>query len=335
MKTITTLLFAVLLVTAKAETKYRVTALEPLPGWVIGFVTGINNRGQVCGTVLNDCSVACGSSAALWTNGQIQNLGAIGWDWSYANGLNDYGQVVGLSTTVYLGETWDGFLWSSGQFKDLGTLGDYPYFTSANSVNNHGIVVGSSFVYRSNTSRAFIYDGVLHDLGVGDNSGASSINNFNQVVGYVGSRAFLWQNGTARLLPTLGGTHSFGGGVINDLGVVAGTSYLPGDTVYHAFIYKNGKITDLGPGPTEFSQGRGINRSNQVVGFYSTGAVATGRAALWVGNKMQDLNNFIDPEDGWILNNADRINDLGQIVGGGTHNGKGSIFVLTPITQLP
>jgi probable HAF family extracellular repeat protein len=46
-------------------------------------------------------------------------------------------------------------------------------------------------------------------------------------------------------LGTLGGTFSFGVG-INNKGWVAGFSTLPGDLNQHAFVWRNGKITDLG-----------------------------------------------------------------------------------------
>jgi probable HAF family extracellular repeat protein len=46
-------------------------------------------------------------------------------------------------------------------------------------------------------------------------------------------------------LGTLGGTFSFGVGINNE-GWVAGLSTLPGDLNQHAFVWRNGKITDLG-----------------------------------------------------------------------------------------
>ena len=79
----------------------------------------------------------------------------------------------------------------------------------------------------------------MHDLGIGNGSVATSINNFNQVVGSVSgatSRIFLWHNGRVRFLPTLGGTNSFSP-AINDFGLIVGTSDLAGDAVRHAFIY--------------------------------------------------------------------------------------------------
>ena len=42
---------------------------------------------------------------------------------------------------------------------------------------------------------------------------------------------------------------------------------------------------------------------------------------------MVDLNSLIDPSSGWVLSEANGINDLGQIVGGGSLGA----FILTPL----
>ena len=49
---------------------------------------------------------------------------------------------------------------------------------------------------------------------------------------------------------------------------------------------------------------------------------------------MQDLNNLIAPTSGWTLEEANGINDLGQIVGGGYNSsGQWHAFLLTPIPE--
>ena len=47
---------------------------------------------------------------------------------------------------------------------------------------------------------------------------------------------------------------------------------------------------------------------------------------------MHDLNDSIPPGSGWLLETARGINDAGQIVGYGDHNGLVSAFLLTPGT---
>ena len=113
---------------------------------------------------------------------------------------------------------------------------------------------------------------------------------------------------------------SLGGGVtvataINTSGQVTGYSYLPkkqGATVYHAFLWTNGKMTDLGelggagsPGGG-LSEGHAINDAGQVVG-YATDTAGDLDAALWNGRKITLLPG-LNPD-------AIGINDSGQIIG--------------------
>ena len=46
---------------------------------------------------------------------------------------------------------------------------------------------------------------------------------------------------------------------------------------------------------------------------------------------MQDLNNLLPPGSGWVLSDADGINDLGQITGTGTIGGQTHAFEMTPV----
>jgi probable HAF family extracellular repeat protein len=47
------------------------------------------------------------------------------------------------------------------------------------------------------------------------------------------------------------------------------------------------------------------------------------------GSKMQKLNKLIAPNNGWVLGQANGINDAGQIVGYGTIGGQTHAFLLT------
>ncbi|HEY9831899.1 MAG TPA: hypothetical protein V6D26_15050, partial [Stenomitos sp.] len=152
-----------------------------------------------------------------------------------------------------------------------------------------------------------------------------------QVVGYsdIGGgsfnpRAFLYSRGTMQNLGTLGeGSVATG---INNSGQVVGYSDIGGNN-YRAFLYSGGMMQNLGTlGDTSY--GLGINNSGQVVGFSYVNN--NPRAFIFKSGTMTDLNTLISNDSGWTLNDAQAINDGGQIVGQGTIAGQARAFLLTP-----
>src|SRR6516225_2246274 len=84
-----------------------------------------------------------GFHAFLWQESVMTDLGAFDIGHSFANGINDQGQVVGYtSSNAY----YHALLWQDGPMTDLGTL---PGFFSASSqaaaINDAGQVVGGSY----------------------------------------------------------------------------------------------------------------------------------------------------------------------------------------------
>ena len=146
-----------------------------------------------------------------------------------------------------------------------------------------------------------------------------AINNAGQVVGFSGSRAFIWdaENGMRDLGVLPGASWSIAYG-INNKGQVVGSSGK------RAFIWdaENG-MRDLGVLPGHPSSvARDINDQGHVVGYGEKNSTGTngnsitprGRAFLWdVENGMRDLG--VPSEGGFSY--AIGINDAGQIVGDG------------------
>jgi probable HAF family extracellular repeat protein len=157
--------------------------------------TGINNSGQVAGNSDNSDG---NSRAFLYSGGTMQDLGVLGeipGGCSYANGINDGGQVVGSSN--YIGGGYQhAFRTAPGQpikpDDDLGTLGGP--FSSADAINSSGQVVGWAQTINKypHTYDAFLYSdgGPMQDLNdlIDVASGwwlieATAINDLGQIVG--------------------------------------------------------------------------------------------------------------------------------------------------------
>jgi probable HAF family extracellular repeat protein len=282
------------------------------PGRGLG-VEGVNDRGQflVETMVLPVPTGPVGSGviplpdihAYLWQQGKLTSLGSLGGSHTFAQAINDHGQIVGRSDNRQGPRAvTHAFLWQNGTMTDLGTLGGK--FSEPTAINDHGQVIGTS---QTASGR---------------------------------QHGFIWQNGRMIDLGTLGGgvTNPV---AINERGQVIGQSTTPRGTAHNfngqAFLWQNGKMTELGtlalPGyPISCEQNTilprcahpcphktacnywrsvvtAINDEGEVVGMSETDSAA-GRAFLWRDGKMTDLGTL-----GGRSSGATAIDDRGQIVG--------------------
>jgi probable HAF family extracellular repeat protein len=304
---------------------------------------GINAFGQVVGNAEPPfVNHPVYPHAFLYSGGTMMDLGTLDgggpfFSTSGATGINASGQVVGYSTYTSSTPAAHGFLYSGGAMTDLGTF-------MPSGINDSGLLVGSS-TNTSGVSHAFLYSGgAMTDLGTlgGTNSYASGINASGQVIGQADTtsgaqHAFRTAanqpiNPATDDLGTLGGTNSYAHG-INAYGQVVGYS-TTSSGASHAFLYSNGAIMDLGTLGGTDSSAFGINAYGQVVGSSTTSSGA-GHPFLYSNGTMMDLNALIPAGSGWVLQSAEGINDAGQIVGMGLHNGIPAAYLLdlTPSFQ--
>lgn len=76
---------------------------------------------------------------SVWHNGEITDLGTLGGDVTYATAINEWGQVVGVSTDEE--GTYRPFLWYEGEMTQLESFGDEGWAQPV-AINNWGQVVG-------------------------------------------------------------------------------------------------------------------------------------------------------------------------------------------------
>jgi probable HAF family extracellular repeat protein len=257
---------------------------------------------------------------------KLIDMGTFGGPKSGVNGepsvqvINNEGTVVGTADTSMLTPVPGGFnpigrtdffishafAWKDGVLKELGTLpgGDYSF---AAAINQRGQIVG-----------------------------ASENNQTDPASGNPEFHAVLWQDDKIHDLGTLGGTASFAatlngrgqvvGEALNDvpdplsiLGSGDGTTF----TQTRAFLWQNGKMTDLGTlgGPDSWAMF--VNDRGQIAGASYTSDVIDPETMspqinpfLWENGKMRDLGNLggnNGPLGAPGIVNA--LNNRGQVVG--------------------
>jgi len=291
----------------------------------------ITNCGQVAGWIDSPVPPApLGTPLPfIWTQGIMQLLPLAAPAASgQAFDLNGHGQAVGntYNTIVTRATRWQG-----GTMQLLPFLGDV---ANARSINDCGSVAGDGSTAAGNTQAWCDPGGLLSPIPVANPQilpqdrycRAYGINNRGQIVGGsdlgmvtirlaafgpppVGAHACLWDKGIAEDLSALHaneGSEAYG---INDKKQVVGRS---GN---HAFLWHNHAMTDLGAGAAY-----NINNSGTVIGdsFFLQGGARTALTAL------------LPPNSGWSSLEGRDINDYGEIVGMGVHNGKTRAFLMWP-----
>jgi probable HAF family extracellular repeat protein len=272
----------------------------------------------------------------------LTNLGTLGGNEAAAYGINASSQVVGGSQTIPNDHV-DGhaFLYSDGgPMTDLGSIGGGNW-SVANAINASGAITGAAGIAGA-AHQAVIFDnGHIIGLGTlgGTSSVGSSINSRGQAAGAsfisggtgTTSHAFLYTPGHGMMdIGTLpGGTTSIAEG-INNRGNVVGYGDVDHGATTHAFLYDNGKMSDLGTLPTSGnviprSAANAINAAGVVVGFSSVGGQGFEHAFSYSpGLGMSDLGTLGGDSIAWGISNN------GEIVGGSyLANGSEHAFLFT------
>lgn len=280
----------------------------------------------------------------------IQDLGVCDGEKSFANSINDYGQIAGH---IEYPRSYDNpfsreaFYWNDGSFTKLGNLGGS--FSQAYQINNAGHIVGSSKVWDEQTdsyhTTGFYWTSStgMQRIGFDDcwYSSAYGINNSDKIVAYgrrnddyYGIAHVGFTGDVTNGFNELNSYHENGGGTwsygISDNGYIVGAASSQPIVPFTAFIYKNGNMTDLGTLGGRSSVLFSVNSSGQAVGHsemnipqsYNDDIIR--HALLWQDGQKIDLETLGGKNSG-----AYSINENGDIVGSAeTLDGEWHAFVM-------
>ncbi|MDQ6764875.1 MAG: dockerin type I domain-containing protein [Verrucomicrobiota bacterium] len=351
-------IFSASSVAQQPPSPYTVIDLGPASGDLSeGVGRGINDAGEVVGRFYKpDFSVL---QAVYWPkSGTPVLLNGGGPDGS-AYGINNSGQIAGQvfddSTNTSHAGYWPSS--SSGVIFLMPAVGVYPN-ANALAINASGQIAGNVFNSDFSAGRVALWNSpssspvLLQGLPGLTNSGLGARHNLNdpgQVVGGIFNdgdtidHAAYWPNSSSAAvdLGALGGdlTHGFAE-ALNNRGQIVGEAWSDGFAANRATFWANGssaavELTALSADLSK-SNASGINERGQIVGqaFNDDGSIE--HAVLWPDNTSApiDLNSMIVSGSGWLLQDADAINNSGMITGRGTIGGHTHSFLLVPRPSL-
>jgi probable HAF family extracellular repeat protein len=322
--TVVAALTAALVMAAPAgAAAYTVTDLGTLGGASSG-ATDLNEAGAVVGW----SRTAAGQvHATVWRGGRIIDIGTLGGPQSSATSISNNFAVVGISTMT-AGGVRHGFLFraNQGAMHNLGL--PHPV-----RIGDTGAIIGNTTNAAGESNAAYRnqHGWIRLPLQGWDGSHGEDVNDAGTAVGTLfddphGSAPFIYENGVLTELPSVPTAAETAAVAINDAGLIAGQTFDP-----LGLVLWDGSSWQPVPAPGLLEpEIHDMNDCGQIVGAHHPTHFFEPHAFLIANGTAVDLNSQIPSGSGWRLGTATAINDAGEIVGVGRHNGVQRAFLLEP-----
>jgi len=351
---------------AFAAEVYVVTDLGTLAGTHGSVPVNLNDRGDVVGyCTMNPANM--NEVGFVWRNGVMTATGKLArGNYSSATAISDTGLVAGDADTGNFRPQG----WASVNGRPVNFFSNNGGNTHVLSINNAGVIGGfytkslggwtSSWkgaLWVPDTRKPGKYNiidlPVLPGSNPKDKATASfplAFNRSTQAVGYVsdsrfGQHACFWDNNAARTIVDLGTFSDADGSSvangINDIGQAVGTSHPAFGS--RAILWDNDAghtayELPLLPGDN-YGSAHAINNAGTILGSSTYGTPGTWDIqpyvpVVWIDGEPRTLESIVDATSaaGWEFSSAIAINNAGQIVGTGLHDGAMRAFLLTPVS---
>jgi probable HAF family extracellular repeat protein len=331
---------------AGAATSYSIVDIGALGGANgTSAATAINAAGDVAGWSPVSETVV---DAVLYKGGVLTDEGTFNQTSSrmHPTAINAADEMVGyfIDDSGYLHAFW---------LSPKGAANLSPpdaYWSSAEAVNDNGEIVGEmepkngpegELAVRFSPTALGQTSDLGHENHSTDDTAAAGVDAAGLAVGAATGTnptdAVTFSDGVATVLPGIPGlAGDYYANAISPNGkyIVGDVSTSPGPQTL-ALAYTPGQpATELGDLPTRhIATAVAVNDNGQAVG--SSCCQNGSQAVLFAGGTVTDLNTLIPPGSGWVLGQASGINDAGQIVGEGIHNGVLRGFVMSPPSPAP